>query len=171
MSHVERKSQPTRYCPPGAGDPSRIRRFGTLVKVRGDDTGGLYSVLEHTLEVETLAMPMHRHRAETKTLYVLEGLLTVRLGTDTFIAAPGTSLVVPAGAMHTMWNETQRPVRFLAVVAPGGLESYYAEVAGFIRQGGKPDMDRVLEASERYGIELDMLSLLDILERHQVQLA
>ena len=73
--------------------------------------------------------------------------------------------------MHTMWNETERRVRFLSIVAPGGLEEYYAEVAGYIPTGGKPDIDRVIEASTRYGIELDMLSLLDIIERHQVQLA
>ena len=171
MTSRPRTSETPRYCPPGAGDAARIRRFGTLVKVRAEDTDGHYSVLEHSLEEATLAMPMHKHAAETKTFYALEGALTVKLGSNTFIAMPGASIVVPAGAMHTMWNETERRVRFLAVVAPGGLERYYAEVAGFVRPGGRPDIDRILEASTRYGVELDMLSLLDILERHHVQLA
>ena len=171
MTLRSRTSETPRYSPPGAGDAARIRRFGTLVKVRAEDTDGRYSVLEHSLEEGTLAMPMHRHGTETKTLYVLEGSLTVQLGLDIFIATPGASIVVPAGSMHTMWNETERRVRFLSVVAPGGLERYYAEVAALIRPQGKPDIDAVLATSERYGIELDMLSLLDILERHQVQLA
>ena len=171
MTLRSRSSELPRYLPPGAGDPARIRRFGTLVKVRAEDTDGRYSVLEHTLEEETLAMPMHRHSTEAKTFYALEGSLTVKLGHDVFVATPGASIVIPAGAMHTMWNESLRRARFLAVVAPGGLERYYAEVAAFIRPGGKPDMDQILAASERHGIELDMLSLLDILERHQVQLA
>ena len=171
MTLHSRTSETPRYCPPGAGDPARIRRFGTLVKVRSDDTAGRYSVLEHSLEEATLAMPMHRHRAETKTLYALEGSLTVKLGADVFVATPGASIVIPAGAMHTMWNETERRVRFIAVIAPGGLEGYYAEVARLIRPNGRPDIDKILATSERSGIELDMLSLLDILERHQVQLA
>ncbi len=171
MTHDERTPLPTTFSPPGTGDPAHIRRFGTIVKVRGGDTEGRYSVLEHSLEKATLAMPMHRHRAETKTLYSLEGSLTVRLGADVFVATPGASIVVAAGAMHTMWNETERRVRFLAVIAPGGLERYYAEVAGLIRPGGRPDIDGVLAVSERYGVDVDMLSLLDILERHHVQLA
>ena len=171
MSVRSRSSEIPRYSPPGVGQAARIRRFGTLVKVGAADTEGRYSVLEHSLEEGTLAMPMHLHRVETKTLYAIEGSLTVKLGRDILIATPGASIVVPAGAMHTMWNETERRVRFLSVVAPGGLEAYYAEVAGLIPSGGKPDIKAVLAASERYGIELDMLSLLDILERHQVQLA
>ena len=67
------------------------------MKVRAEDTDGRYSVLEHALEPETLAMPMHRHRVEVKTLYAVEGSLTVQIGTDVFLATPGGSVVVPAG--------------------------------------------------------------------------
>ena len=171
MKQTPRANPAFSYSPPGHGAPVPIRRFRTLVKVPAADTGRRYSLLEHALDPETLAMPMHRHRDETKTFYVIEGALTVQIEREVFVVTSGGSLVVPAGTMHTMWNESDRHVRFLSVVAPGGLEEYYAEVASYIPTGGKPDMDRVLEASARFGIELDMLSLLDIMERHQVQLA
>jgi mannose-6-phosphate isomerase-like protein (cupin superfamily) len=171
MNHTPRSTGAARYSPPGEGAPVPIRRFRTLVKVPASDTGRRYSLLEHALDPETLAMPMHRHQGETKTFYAIEGSLTVQIEREVFVAMPGASIVIPAGTMHTMWNETDRRVRFLSIVAPGGLEEYYAEVASYIPTGGKPDMDRVLEASARFGIELDMLSLLDIIERHQVQLA
>lgn len=171
MTQRPRTSDPTRYSPPGEGVRAPIRRFGTLVKVRAEDTDGRYSVLEHALEPETLAMPMHRHRAEMKTLYALEGSLTVQIGAEVFIAMPGASLVVPAGTMHTMWNETERRVRFMSIVAPGGLERYFEEVAAVVPVRGKPDIEAVFAASARHGIELDMLSLFDIIERHHVQLA
>ena len=171
MKQIPRTVQPARYSAPGDGTLAPIRRFGTLVKVRAEDTDGRYSLLEHALEPETLAMPMHRHRAEMKTLYAIEGSLTVQIGVDVFMAMPGASLVVPAGTMHTMWNETDRGVRFLSVVAPGGLERYYAEVGAVVPVRGKPDIEAVLAASARFGIELDMLSLYDIIERHGVQLA
>ena len=171
MKLTPRSTPAARYSPPGHGMALPIRRFRTIVKASAADTGGRFSLLEHALEPETLAMPMHRHAAETKTFFAVEGSLTVQIERDLFVATPGGSLVVPAGTMHTMWNETDRRIRFLSVIAPGGLEQYYAEVASYIPTGGKPDMDRVLDASTRYGIELDMLSLLDIMERHQVQLA
>ena len=116
-------------------------------------------------------MPMHRHLNETKTFYAVEGSLTVQIANEIYIATPGASIVVPNGTMHTMWNETERRVRFLSIVAPGGLEQYYAEVAAVVPSHGKPDIDAVLAASARHSVELDMLSLYDILEKHQVQLA
>ena len=129
MKPAPRTTEAARYSPPGHGAPVPIRRFRTLVKVPATDTGGRYSLLEHALDPETLAMPMHSHREETKTLYAVEGPLTVRIDGETFVAMPGGSIVIPAGRMHTMWNETERRVRFLSIVAPGGLEAYYAEVA------------------------------------------
>ena len=171
MTRSTRSPSPALYSAPGAGIAAPIRRFGTLVKVPAVATGGRYTLLEHALEAETLAMPMHRHRAETKTFYAIEGSLTVQIANDIFVATPGASIVVPAGTMHTMWNETERRVRFLSVLAPGGLEQYYAEVAAVVPLRGKPDIEAVLAASARYGVELDMMSLYDIIERHQVQLA
>ena len=166
-----RASPGARYSGPGAGVPAAIRRFGTLVKVAASDTAGRYSLLEHALEPETLAMPMHRHLRETKTLYAVEGSLTVQIGGEVFVATPGASIVIAAGTMHTMWNESERRVRFLSVIAPGGLERYYEEVAAVVPARGRPDIAAVHAASSRYGIELDMLSLYDIIERHHVQLA
>ena len=171
MTRSTRAAATALYSAPGAGLTAPIRRFGTLVKVPASATGGRFSLLEHALEPETLAMPMHRHRSETKTLYAIEGSLTVQIANDIFIATPGASIVIPVGTMHTMWNETDRRVRFLSVIAPGGLEKYYAEVAAVVPVRGKPDIEAVLAASERHGVDLDMLSLYDIIERHQVQLA
>jgi uncharacterized cupin superfamily protein len=106
-----------------------------------------------------------------KTLYAVEGTLTVQIADEIYLVMPGASVLVPAGSMHTMWNETERRVRFLSVVAPGGLERYYAEVGALVPSKGKPDIEAVIATSAQYGIDLDMLSLYDIIERHQVQLA
>jgi quercetin dioxygenase-like cupin family protein len=100
MKQTPQTVHPARYSAPGDGTRSPIRRFGTLVKVRAEDTDGRYSLLEHALEPGTLAMPMHRHRAEMKTLYAVEGSLTVQIGADVFVATPGASVVVPSGTMH-----------------------------------------------------------------------
>ena len=77
MNHTPRSTGAARYSPPGEGAPVPIRRFRTLVKVPASDTGRRYSLLEHALDPETLAMPMHRHQGETKTFYAIEGSLTV----------------------------------------------------------------------------------------------
>jgi mannose-6-phosphate isomerase-like protein (cupin superfamily) len=44
---------------------------------------------------------------------VLEGEMGVRLGDQTFTAKVGTSFTIPIGVVHSVWNETGRPMRFL----------------------------------------------------------
>jgi mannose-6-phosphate isomerase-like protein (cupin superfamily) len=172
MPTIPRNQYTPYVSPPGAGTPASIRRFGTLIKVSADDTAGLYCVLEHTLAPETVAMPMHLHRRETKTLYAIEGNLSVQVGTNIVVAAPGTAVVIPAQTSHTFWNASEdKAVRFCAIIAPGGLERYYEEVAAVVPARGAPNMDAVLAISEKFGVEVDLLSLYDIIERHSVHLA
>ena len=169
--------------PPGSGLVARIRNFTTVAKVRAEDTGGVYSVLEHTLAPGYVAMPVHRHVREVKTVYVIAGTATMLIGKRVVVASSGTTVHLPAGTPHTFWNARPEAMmerdgkgpgdglRLLAVFAPGGLERYYAEVAALVPTGGTPDVPSILEVSAAHGVEVEMLSLLDIIERHKVELA
>lgn len=174
---------PAAVVPPGAGARAAIRHFTTVVKVGAVHTEGAYCVLEHTLDPGYVAMPVHSHRRASKTLYLLSGTLTVQLGDVVSQATAGATVLIPAGTLHTFWNE--RPpapaerdgrgpgeeVRFLSVAAPAGLESYYQAVAAHIPAKGPPNVDAILAVSTDYGIDVDMRSLLDIVERYEVVLA
>ena len=155
----------------GAETTLWVRTFSAAVRARGEETGGTHTVMEHVLPPGRIAMPLHRHERETETTYVLEGVLSVQLGKRVFRAGPGSCIVKPAGVFHTYWNEGERPARFLDVVSPGGVEAYYEEVSAAIPASGVVDISRVLEISRRHAIEFDMDSLMDIMERHRVQLA
>jgi quercetin dioxygenase-like cupin family protein len=167
------------FAPPGAGTAAPIRRFRTTVRVGSEASGGAAAVLEHALEPGCVAMPLHRHAAATEVLHVLAGALTVHIGGDARVATAGTSVVIPAGAWHTFWvgPDEPAPARFLAVVAPAGLDRYYAEVSthvparGATSAGEPPDISAVLAASGRHGVEIDLLSLYDLIERHGLELA
>lgn len=148
-----------------------IRNFAGQIRVRGDDTGGALTVVEHTLPPGLIAMPLHTHQRETETTLVLSGTLWVQLGKRVRRLGPGESIAKPAGVPHTYWNEGIEPVRFLDLTTPGGLEPWYHEVATLVPLRGEVDVSRVLEVSRRYGLEFDMESLVDIMSRHSVHLA
>jgi hypothetical protein len=63
------------------------------------------------------------------------------------------------------------PVRFHETAAPGGLEHYYEALAPLIPCDGKPDTEAVFALSAPHGLEFDVGSLVDIIERHNVRLA
>ncbi|HET6764789.1 MAG TPA: cupin domain-containing protein [Longimicrobiaceae bacterium] len=159
--------------PPQQATPETIaiRRFHTTVRVSGESTGGAMSVLEHTLPAGFVAMPLHTHSRETEVTHVLEGTLTVQVGDDVVTAGPGTYVVKPAGIRHTFWNESERPVRFLEITTPGGVETFYREVSSVIDARGKPDITAIKKAALSHGMEFEMASLMDLLDRYGVRLS
>ena len=60
--------------------------------------------------------------------YVLDGMLTMRLGDETHQLGPGTFVCVPPGVAHTFSNASDAPVRFLNFNTPAGWESYMREL-------------------------------------------
>jgi quercetin dioxygenase-like cupin family protein len=148
-----------------------IRNFAGQIRVRAAQTGGALTVVEHTLPAGMIAMPLHTHTHETETSYVISGTLWVQLGKRVSRIGVGESVVKPSGVPHTFWNEGDAPVRFLEMSTPGGLERWYEEIAAVIPARGEIEVGKVLEISRRFGIDFDMESLLDIMERHAVLLA
>jgi quercetin dioxygenase-like cupin family protein len=148
-----------------------IRNFAGRLRVRAQETGGALTVVEHELPPGFIAMPLHTHRHETETTWVLSGTLWVRLGKRVTRLSAEESMVKPPGIPHTYWNEGTDPARFLDMVTPGGLERWYEEIASLVPASGRVDVDRVLEISRGYGLEFEMDSLVDIMSRHEVRLA
>lgn len=160
---------------PGTGANVDIRRFGTRVHVASAATEGATCVLVHTLPPGCVALPMHRHAA-MEVLHVLAGTLRLELERDSYVLPPGASAVIPAGAWHTVWTEPDAaaPTRFLAVCTPGGMDAYYAAVSAHVPAAGAagvPDIAAIQAVSEQLGVEVDLLSLYDLVERYGIELS
>lgn len=92
-----------------------------LVKLSRSETDGVFEMIEIEV-VPGGGPPLHIHPAFDEAFYVLEGVLTVRLGEETVELRAGGSLVVPAGVVHTWGNRTRAPVRILQITALGAME-------------------------------------------------
>ena len=88
-----------------------------LVTDPGDEWGRVDSF---TLLVEEIApgdrIPLHRHRIDELLVY-LRGRGEVRLGERTYSVEAGTSLFVPAGAVHGTDNTGDAPLHVHAIFA------------------------------------------------------
>ena len=60
--------------------------------------------------------PLHLHRNDDESWYVLEGNLCVRSGTDVIEARAGAAVFVPRGTPHTYWNPGPGPTLYLLVM-------------------------------------------------------
>jgi quercetin dioxygenase-like cupin family protein len=128
----------------------------------GAETGGAFGLSLVTQPAGT-ATPLHVHAAEAEAFYMLDGTMTYRAGEETYHLSQGSFIYLPTGVPHAFRVTGTSPVRFLAIVSPGGLMDLYDEVGRPAGKRGLPEPDadqlqadiaRWLEASPRYGIEV-----------------
>ncbi|MCI4324814.1 MAG: cupin domain-containing protein [Thermoplasmata archaeon] len=93
--------------------------------------------------------PLHRHLDEDEVWYVLEGELAVRLDGREVRATPGRAVWSPPNVVHTFWNPSKAPVRYLLIMGPKTHE--FVET---LHRRPPAGSDGVRRLSERCGIEL-----------------
>lgn len=62
----------------------------------------------------------HIHRGD-QIYYVIEGEITIRLGSEVMTASPNSVIFIPAGVPHHNWNAGNIDEVHLEIIAPGGL--------------------------------------------------
>ena len=96
------------------------------ILLSGSDTAGRFAVMDMVVPAQA-GPPPHRHDFE-ETFHILEGTLEVTVRGETSVLRPGATANVPANALHAFRNPSDARVRMLCVVAPAGLEEFFAEV-------------------------------------------
>ena len=155
---------------PGEGKAVQIGGggLGVVFKLFGTDTGGRFAVVEHPLAPGTLAGPSHVHHKEDEASYVLEGEIMAQIG-DQLIQAPvGTLIFKPKGIPHTFWNQGSVPARILEIISPAGFEKYFEELADLVVPGSPPDIPRLMTLAQKYDLELDMSSVMELSQKYHV---
>lgn len=85
--------------------------------------------------------PLHVHEADDEAWYVLEGALGFRVGEDEVELRGGGAIVVPRGTVHTFWNASPGPTRYLLV-----MTATIHRLVEALHQAGSGDMEAVFEA-------------------------
>ncbi len=127
-------------------------------KVTGLDTGGTYSLFEGSVPPQA-GPPPHFHQREIEAFYILEGELTFHSQAGSVTAGPGTYVHIPKNLLHTFKNESNRPVRMLAIVAPAGMEGFLEDIGYTVYdRTSSPapitpaDVEKILAIAPQYGI-------------------
>jgi mannose-6-phosphate isomerase-like protein (cupin superfamily) len=144
-------------------DSVDLGSFGVRFFARAADTRGALSIVEHPIPPRTLAAPLHRHTREDEYSYVLEGRMGAVLGTRVVVADAGSLVFKPRGEWHTFWNAGSGPCRVLEIIAPGGFEEMFAEMAAD-PQAMTGEAAAAMDA--RYGLEVDYDSIPRLCEEH-----
>ena len=115
-----------------------------------EETGGGFSLVEHPIPPKTLVAPLHIHEREDEYSFVLEGRMGAKLGDDVVYAEVGDLAFKPRNQWHTFWNPDDTPCRILEIIAPGGFEHFFDEMATLM--AGEFDPEKLAELGARYGL-------------------
>ena len=126
----------------------------------GENTNGKYAMFEAIVPPGG-GPPPHVHSREEEGFYIIEGEITFFIGNQRLIASAGMFANMPVGTPHSFKNESGKPARMLISVAPAGLEQMFFEVGVPMPPGAttaapptKEEIERLLAAAPRYGIEI-----------------
>ena len=120
---------------PGDGERHPIGDSQLVIKATGEETGGTFFMSETTIAPGFPGPPPHRHERLVDMFYVLDGVLSVRLGDETYQLGPGSFVCAPPGVVHTFSNTSDSPVRFLNFNTPAGWEDYMRDLAEAAKSG------------------------------------
>src|SRR5207253_967490 len=121
-------------------------------------------VVDHPMPPRSLAAPLHLHTREDEYSFVVEGRMGALLGDEVVEAGPGDLVFKPRNEWHTFWNPTDEPTRILEIISPAGFERFFDELVD-LRASGEFDLKRFAELRERYGLEMQVESIPELLER------
>ncbi len=140
----------TLLIPPGDTKSVWLGGLGVVFKLSGEETGGIFSVVEHPVDPGIL-VPPHMHTRVDEFSYVLEGEIGVRIGDQEFKAETGSYIFKPRNLPHTFWNPGSQRARLIEFIVPGGFEKYFEELEKLIGTGAKPGGPEHQALEARYG--------------------
>jgi mannose-6-phosphate isomerase-like protein (cupin superfamily) len=162
--------QKARILGPNDGKSGMLGSMGVRFMIDGSDSGGGFSLVEHPMGPRVLGAPLHRHSREDEYSYVLEGRMGALLGDEVVFGNVGDLIFKPRGQWHSFWNAGDEPARILEIISPAGFEKYFEEMVD-MRAEGPPNPDAIRELASRYGLEMNLASVPDLVQRFGLRLA
>jgi quercetin dioxygenase-like cupin family protein len=96
--------------------------------VSGEQSNGALAALE-AVNAPGDGPPLHVHRREDETVYVLDGEFRWKLGDELSVTGPGSFVFIPRGLPHTWQVIGERPGRMLVTFAPAGMEGFFERLS------------------------------------------
>lgn len=121
---------------PGEGRSYALGAMSAVFKADEAETGAAYSISEWFLEPHSEGPGPHSHDVHDDTFYVIEGVMSFRLGDDWIDAGVGSFVRAPAGMIHDFANRSDRRAGVLNIYVPGGFERDMPSIVKWFAENG-----------------------------------
>jgi uncharacterized cupin superfamily protein len=126
-------------------------QLGIRYLIDGSQSASL-GIFELTVPPASNVPPPHSHSNNEELVYVLEGTLRYRVGSDMRDLTPGQSMHTPRGTVHAFSNPFDCSARALIILSPDIGAQYFKDIAAVVNAGGPPDNAALVAVMSRYGL-------------------
>jgi quercetin dioxygenase-like cupin family protein len=117
-----------------------------------EDTAGSLDMFEMTLQPNARMPIPHHHDRWDETIYGLTGTSTWRIDGKDIDLAPGETVFIKRGVVHSFANRSTEPATCLCTLSPGVLGAQYFKDIAKLLSAGTPDPAKMKETMLRYGL-------------------
>ncbi len=136
------------------GEHMRVGQLEVRFYADRGHTDGHADVYEVIIPAGAKVPVAHHHVDVDEVITGLEGVVTYRVGDETFEVRPGEVAYSPRGVPHHFANLHSGTARMLITATPGRMgPEYFREVAEVVGAGGPPDPVKIKAVMNKYGLE------------------
>ena len=138
------------HIPGDAGERISFMRMDLVWKLTKNISPNLMTFVQ--IAPPGAGVPMHIHHYEDESIYLLEGELIFKVGTETFAVKKGGTVLMPKGVPHgfRITGEDTAHVLFTLNLAP---QSNYEEMFKGLIGLAPTDFDKIKEVCSRNNVE------------------
>ena len=128
------------------------------IHVDGEASGGALALMDEVGRRGDMP-PLHVHRGDDETFFVLEGKLRLFVGSEQIVLGAGQSALAPRAVPHAYRVESDE-ARWLVITTPAGFDSFVREVSETAPADELPPAGRHVDpaflgqAAAKVGIEI-----------------
>ena len=141
---------------PEEGELRWMGETSTYFLATGEHTDGTFTLVDEQAKRGT-SVPLHLHRDDRESFYVIEGEITIYVGDRPGVrASAGSFAHIPGGTVHGFRVESEN-ARYLILTTPRHGQ-FYRAITLPSRPGGLPPLEsidgpQIEKACEDYGVE------------------
>ena len=141
---------------PGQSERRWLGDTSAYFLATGHETGGLFTLVDEEASRGT-AVPLHRHRDDAESFYVLRGKIAFFIADEPGVrVGAGAFAHIPGGTVHGFRVESET-ARYLILTTPQHGEFYKAITLAAGPDGGAPAEsvtdEQIQEACAKFGVE------------------
>lgn len=116
------------YLPPAEPLPPALKGINMRTRVRSSQTNMQYSCVEFVVAPMQMGPPPHIHKDLDEIMFVLEGSVNVMVDKTIYEVKAGGWHMRPHGIVHTFWNATNKPARYIDMYFNQNFEDFLEEL-------------------------------------------